>query len=465
MVHHVKPFWLHLCYFLFLSSAGYLSLKVSKTRTNNNLINNLDLFFTAVSSATTSSMSIVEMEVFSNDQLIIIIILMLLGGEVFISMLGLQLRKCTINDLSNNSNNDDENYSKHYNNSIRILGYIVLGYLIIVQLVGSNLVTMYMSLTPSATNVLKSKGLHLHTFSFIVISTFSSCGFTPTNESLMIFRKNNPALLLILIPQIFLGNTLYPLFLRLVIWVLERFTKKKEFDYMLNNCEELKFVHLLSSKKTWFLSATTLAFLVLQLVVFCCMEWNSGVMEDMNSYQKFVGSLFQTSNTRYSGEAIVDFSLLSPAVLVLFTIMMYLPPYTSFLPIGQDEQQQAPEKDRRMKKLKKNMIDNLLFSQLSYLVIFVVVICITERKSLEEDPLNYNVVNIVFEVISAYGNVGLSTGYSCKRRLKTYDSCEEKVYGFSGRWSDGGKVALILVMFFGRLKNFSMHGGKAWKML
>lgn len=341
MVHHVKPFWLHLCYFLFLSSAGYLSLKVSKTRTNNNLINNLDLFFTAVSSATTSSMSIVEMEVFSNDQLIIITILMLLGGEVFISMLGLQLRKCKNNSIRNlkvdrsdvlrsielgtinNSNNDNENYSKHYNNSIRILGYIVLGYLTIVQLVGSNIVTMYISLTPSATNVLKSKGLHLHTFSFfIIISTFSSCGFTPTNESLMIFRKNNPGLLLILIPQIFLGNTLYPLFLRLVIWVLERFTKKKEFDYMLNNCEELKFGHLLSSKKTWFLSATTLVFLVLQLVVFCCMEWSSGVMEDMNSYQKFVGSLFQTANTRYSGEAIVDFSLLSPAVLVLFTIMM-----------------------------------------------------------------------------------------------------------------------------------------------
>ncbi|XP_021864341.2 LOW QUALITY PROTEIN: cation transporter HKT1;3 [Spinacia oleracea] len=482
VISHAKPFWLHLFYFLVVSLVGYMVLKV-----NNNL-NNLDLFFTSVSATTASSMSTLEMEVFSNDQLIVMTILMLLGGEVFTSMLGLQLRRCnfssfqtpkvdnshviidnnsielgTINQLSISTSDDSESYSKYYNNSIKVLGYVVLGYLLVVHAIGSTLVTIYMTLTPSANNVLKSKGLVLNTFSFfVIVSTFSSCGFIPTNENMIIFR-GNPGLLLIVLPFVFLGNTLYPSLLRLVIWVLERFIKKKEFNYMLNNYKEMGYDHLLSSKECWYLTGTTIAFLVLQVVVFCAMEWSSGVMEGMNSYQKFVGSVFQTANTRHSGESIVDLSLVSPAILVLFIIMMYLPAYTSFLPIS-DEQEETPEKSIKMKK-KKKVVENMVLSQLSYLVIFVIIICITERKSLKDDPLNFNVLNIVFEVISAYGNVGLSTGYNCKRRLNSDKNCSDKLYGFSGRWSNAGKCVLILVMFFGRLKKFNMHGGKSWKML
>ena len=41
----------------------------------------------------------------------------------------------------------------------------------------------------------------------------------------------------------------------------------------------------------------------------------------------------------------------------------------------------------------------LIFSQLSYLAIFIILICITERQKMEEDPLNFNVLNVTIEVI------------------------------------------------------------------
>ncbi|PON35665.1 Cation transporter [Parasponia andersonii] len=110
-------------------------------------------------------------------------------------------------------------------------------------------------------------------------------------------------------------------------------------------------------------------------------------------------------------------------------------------------------------------MENYIFSQISYLVIFIIVLCITERRSIKEDPVNFSILNITIEVISAYGNVGFTTGYSCSRRLNSSNDCQDKWYGFSGRWTDEGKLILIVVMFFGRVKIYNMRGGKAWKLL
>lgn len=75
----------------------------------------------------------------------------------------------------------------------------------------------------------------------------------------------------------------------------------------------------------------------------------------------------------------------------------YLPPYTSFLPIEKDEVSLLKLKGKE--KRRDRAVENIVFSQLSYLAIFIVLICITERKSLKEDPLNFSVMNITLEVI------------------------------------------------------------------
>ncbi|XVE71922.1 hypothetical protein DITRI_Ditri10aG0190100 [Diplodiscus trichospermus] len=214
MVLRTNPFWIELFYFLLISFLGFWFLKVLKPRPQSFRPRNLDLFFTSVSAATVSSMSTVEMEVFSNSQLVIITILMFIGGEVFASMAGLFLKSSKLKELRKDGekvasvlsssstspsslentldaielgmmrkpdsmnkeylSGENDNFHRQYH-SIKFLGIVVLVYLLAVNGLGIALVSLYLSLVSTASQVIKSKGLKLFTFSvFTTVSTFAS---------------------------------------------------------------------------------------------------------------------------------------------------------------------------------------------------------------------------------------------------------------------------------------------------
>ncbi|CAL5040996.1 unnamed protein product [Urochloa decumbens] len=276
-----------------------------------------------------------------------------------------------------------------------------------------------------------------------------------------IFSKN-AGLLLLLTGQILAGNLLFPLFLRLLVWFLGRVTKLERLKRMIRDPKELQYSYLLPKLPTAFLSSTVVGLLAVAVTMFSAIDWNSPLFDGLSSYQKFVNALFTVVNVRHSGENSIDCSLISPAVLVLIIAMMYLPPLTTFAPPNGDDK----TKDEKVTPEHGSWVLNLAFSQLVCNVIFVIVVCITERRRLRNDPLNFSTLNMIFEVISAYGNVGMSTGYSCSRlqQLHPESICHDKPYSFSGWWSDEGKMMIVLVMLYGRLKSFSRVTGKAWKL-
>lgn len=335
----VDPFWIELFYFLFISSFGFWVLVVLKSRTYGSFRpGNLDLFFTSMSASTVSSMSTVEMEVFSNSQLVVLTVLMFIGGEVFTSMVGLQLTKFKLklsrdkivsipSDLSISSielgvvRKFDQPEMLKYN-SIKFLGFVVLGYLLVFHLLGIAMVLVYLKVVSSAREVLQGKGLKMSTFSiFLVVSTFASCGFVPTNENMIVFRKNL-GLLVILIPQALFGNTLFPSCLRFFIWGLGKFMNKSETNYLLRNSEEIGYLHLLPRLHSLLLVATVSGFVLIQMVAIGSMEWSSDALSGLNYVEKSIGILFLSVNSRHTGESIVDLSRLSPAILFLFVAMM-----------------------------------------------------------------------------------------------------------------------------------------------
>lgn len=338
-------FFFYFIYFLFFSFLGFLALKITKPRTTSRP-HDLDLFFTSVSAITVSSMSTVDMEVFSNTQLIFLTILMFLGGEIFTSFLNLYFSHFTnfvfphnkIRHLIGSFNFDRpmedhssdletvvdhrEGLGKIDERASKCLYLVVLCYHLVSNLAGSLLLLVYVNFVKTARDVLSSKGISPLTFSvFTTVSTFANCGFVPTNENMIIFRKNS-GLIWLLIPQVLMGNTLFPCFLVLFIWGLYKITKRDEFGYILKNHKKMGYSHLLSVHLCVLLGLTVLGFLMMQLLFFCVFEWSSESLDGMSSYEKLVGSLFQVVNSRHTGETIVDLSTLSPAILILFILMM-----------------------------------------------------------------------------------------------------------------------------------------------
>jgi Trk-type K+ transport system membrane component len=79
-----------------------------------------------------------------------------------------------------------------------------------------------------------------------------------------------------------------------------------------------------------------------------------------------------------------------------------------------------------------------LAHDLSWLAVAIFLIVCIESDNFDRDPITYSVFNVVFEVVSGYGCVGISTGLP------------NESYSFSGGWHVTSKLILCAVMLRGR---------------
>uniref|UniRef100_K3YCU7 Uncharacterized protein n=1 Tax=Setaria italica TaxID=4555 RepID=K3YCU7_SETIT len=289
LVFQSNPFVVQLIYFMAISFAVIF-----------------DLMFTSVSTATVSSMSTIQMEDLSDQQLWVLILLMLLGGEVFTSMLGLHFNNAKANkeelsrrSLSSNSreievsipansikqidmesgqpepvisHNQVQQTKSTRHSSRAILAHIVTGYFLASVMSSSVVIISYFWLNSDARQVLQSKEIKVCTFAiFIAVSSFANCGFTPLNSNMQAFTKNY-ILLLLVIPQILAGNTLFSPLLRLSVWALGKISGKQECAHILRYPEETGYKHLPTQRNSVYIFLTVIGLILLQVICVCSLE-------------------------------------------------------------------------------------------------------------------------------------------------------------------------------------------------
>lgn len=290
---------------------------------------------------------------------------------------------------------------------------------------------------------------------FTAQSTFNDLGLTLTPNSMYSFSRSI-YIMLIACWFIVIGNTGFPMLLRFIIWVMFKTAKplslyKESLGFLLDHPRRC-FTLLFPAMPTWWLFAILVILNALDLILFIVLDLNEPYLSYIPTKYKVVNGMFQAFTTRTAGFSVLDLSQLHSAVQVSYMIMMYI----SVLPLAisirrtnvYEEQSlgvylRAEETEAKDTNNAKSFIGTHLRNQLSFDLWFIFlglfIICIAESSHLDDQTdSRFTVFSVLFEIISAYGTVGLSLGYP--------DVDESLSYKFT----TVSKLVIIAMMIRGR---------------
>ncbi|RMD43663.1 hypothetical protein DV735_g1474, partial [Chaetothyriales sp. CBS 134920] len=222
---------------------------------------------------------------------------------------------------------------------------------------------------------------------FTAASMFNDLGLTLTNNSMMGFQLAVFPLLLGSF-LIIIGNTGFP------------------------------------SSATWWLFGILVVLNGVDLIFFIILDLHDPVVTSMPPGIRLVDGLFQAAATRTAGFAVVNIAQLHPAIQVSYLIMMYISVFPiaismrrtnvyeeKSLGIYATATEQDGDDEQEPSYVSAHLRRQLSFD-LWYLFLGLFIIAIVEGSRLEDqhDP-SFSLFSVLFEIVSAYGTVGLSLGY------------------------------------------------------
>lgn len=292
---------------------------------------------------------------------------------------------------------------------------------------------------------------------FTGASHFNDLGLTLTPNSMLDFNENYYPMLWGAF-FIVIGNTGFPILLRCIIWIMHKFAKpmtlyEESLAFLLDHPRRC-FTLLFPSGPTWLLFAILIILNGADLIFFIILDLNNEYLKALPNGYRVVCGLYTAVSTRTAGLTVVNIGELHYAVQVGYIIMMYI----SVLPIAisirrtnvYEEQslgvyvkdQNYNPDDEDLEKSPTNFIGNHLRNQLSFDLWFIFLalflICICENSKLAKNNYWFSPFTILFEVVSAYGTVGLSLGYPNGNT------------SLSGEFTTLSKLIMIAVMIRGR---------------
>lgn len=340
--------------------------------------------------------------------------------------------------------------------AVKLLIKILLFYYIGFHIIAFLFFVPWIQNQPNYKEIIRSNGVSPTWWAFFTAqSSFNDLGFTLTANSMQSFNTSIYVMILMSF-FIVIGNTGFPVFLRFLIWVFFKVARplsllKESLGFLLDHPRRC-FTLLFPSVPSWWLFIILVVLNAVDLVLFIILDLGNKYLKEIPVGYRIVDGLFQAFSTRTAGFAVVDLSKLHPAVQVSYMLMMYI----SVLPLAisirrtnvYEEQslglylkEENPETED-LEKSSKTFIGTHLRNQLSFDLWFIFlglfIICIAEGGKLNKEDPNFSVFTVLFEIISAYGTVGLSLGYPGTDQ------------SFSGKFSVISKIVIVAMMIRGR---------------
>lgn len=289
---------------------------------------------------------------------------------------------------------------------------------------------------------------------FTAASAFNDLGLTLTPDSMISFQTAVFPLLLMTF-LIIIGNTGFPCMLRFVIWFASKVTPVgsgawEEFQFLLDHPRRC-FTLLFPRGATWWLFGILVVLNGVDLILFIVLDLNDETVTAIPVGYRILDGLFQAAATRTAGFGVVNLAGLHPAIQVSYLIMMYISVFPIAISMrrtnvyeekslgiyggsGDDDDPDAKEPSYVGAHVRKQLSFDLW-----YIFLGLFIIAIVEGNNLENtNEYAFTMFSVLFEIVSAYGTVGLSLGYP------TINA------SFSAEFHTISKLVIIAMMIRGR---------------
>ncbi|CAG8909512.1 unnamed protein product [Penicillium egyptiacum] len=346
--------------------------------------------------------------------------------------------------------------------SLKLLLKIVVGYFFGLHLFGAIcLVGWIMHADPKYRDYLAECGQGKVWWGFYSAQTMvDNLGFTLTPDSMVSFQDATfPMILMSFLA--FAGNTCYPCLLRLVIWIFykvcpEKSSLKDPLRFLLDHPRRC-YTLLFPSGPTWILFGILFVMNSVDVILIIVLDLNNSAVNNLAPGPRVLAAIFQAASARHTGTASFNLADVSPAVQFSLVVMMYI----AIFPIAISIRASNVYEERTLgvygtegsinehdgRSYIMNHIQNQLTFDLWYIFLGCFCICTAEAGKIADTSIPaFSVFSVLFEVVSAYGNVGLSLGYPT---VST---------SLSGEFTVFSKLVVCAVMIRGR------HRGLPYKL-
>ncbi|CAP97206.1 Pc21g23090 [Penicillium rubens Wisconsin 54-1255] len=408
------------------------------------------------------------------------------GTQKYMASKGLVSRNSQFHDLTPAER--DELGGVEYK-AVSFLSVIVFLYFILFTVFGMIGVGGWLEANDPA--VTRANGLSpFWTGAFFAVSAFVNSGMSllDTNMTALQLRAY-PLLTMGLL--ILAGNTLFPCFLRFIIWTMRAMLPDRPkwqswritLDFILEHPRRV-YTNLFPARHTWYLLGTIIILNGIDWAAFELLSIGNEDIESLPTEYRVLDGLFQalglsTATASYSTQAnelsrvkrVSWFSMYVSAYPVTLTMRNTNVYEERSLGIyAHDETPDSPANTSRsnvaMDLIRHHLgrpglsetsrgyfVHQQLRSQLSHdlwwIALAVFFIAIAESDHYESQPVAFSTFNIIFEVVSAYGCVGVSLGFPGKN------------YSFCGAWHTISKLILAAVALRGRHRGLPVAIDKA----